>query len=89
MTSTLSAGFGTSRTTAESTFGAGLNAPGGTMNSGVTAQYACSITLSRPNTLLPGPAAMRSTTSFCSMKCMSRIAGAWSSAWNRIGELRL
>ena len=83
------AGRGTSRTTAESTFGAGRNAPGATVNSGVTAQYACSITLRRPYTLLPGPAAMRSTTSFCSMKCMSRIAAACSSAWNRIGEDRL
>src|SRR5690606_21321403 len=39
---------GTSRTTAESTFGAGRNAPGPTVNSGVTVQYACSITLRRP-----------------------------------------
>ena len=39
---------GTSRTTAESTFGGGRNAPGGTLNSGVTVQYACSITLRRP-----------------------------------------
>ena len=39
---------GTSRATAESTFGAGRNAPGGTMNSRVTANFACSITVSRP-----------------------------------------
>ncbi|KAG0752719.1 hypothetical protein G6F46_015278 [Rhizopus delemar] len=77
---------GTSRTTAESTFGGGRKAPGGTTNSEVTWQYACSITLRRPYTLLPGPAAMRSTTSFCSMKCMSRTTAACSSAWNRIGE---
>src|SRR5690606_11525506 len=80
---------GTRRTTAESTFGGGLNAPGPTANSAVTWHQACSITLSRPYTLLPGPAAMRSTTSFCSMKCMSRTAAAWSRAWNRIGEDRL
>jgi hypothetical protein len=35
-TATLSAGSGTSRTTAESTFGGGRNAPGGTTNSEVT-----------------------------------------------------
>ena len=29
---------------------------------------------------------IRSTTSFCSMKCMSRIAAACSSAWKRMGE---
>ena len=39
---------GTSRATADSTFGAGRNAPGGTMNSRVTANRACSITVSRP-----------------------------------------
>src|SRR5690606_32738049 len=39
---------GTSRTTAESTFGGGLNAPGPTVNSAVTRHHACSITLRRP-----------------------------------------
>ncbi len=39
---------GTSRITAESTFGGGRNAPGPTVNSEVTSQNACSITLSRP-----------------------------------------
>ena len=39
---------GTRRATAESTFGAGRNAPGGTMNSRVDAKRACSITVSRP-----------------------------------------
>src|SRR3546814_790703 len=63
--------------------------PGPTVNSEVTSQNACSITLRRPYTWLPGPAAARSTTSFCSMKCMSRTAAAWSRAWNRIGEDRL
>src|SRR5690606_2085790 len=39
---------GTSRTTAESTLGGGLNAPGATLNRPVTSQLACNITLSRP-----------------------------------------
>ena len=70
-----SAARGTSRTTAESTFGGGRNAPGGTLNSGVDAAVAPAASRSggrRP--CCPAPAAMRSTTSFCSMKCMSRIA---------------
>jgi len=41
-------GSGTSRTTEESTFGGGRNAPGGTSNSGSTSQRDCSITESRP-----------------------------------------
>ena len=39
---------GVSRATAESTFGAGENAPGGTTNRRRTAKRTCSITVSRP-----------------------------------------
>ncbi len=39
---------GTSRASADSTFGAGRNAPAGTVNSRVTAKLTWSITVSRP-----------------------------------------
>ena len=39
---------GRSRATAESTFGTGRNAPGGTMNKRSTSKRTCSITVSRP-----------------------------------------
>src|SRR5690606_24363791 len=43
---------GTRRTTAESTFGGGVNADGGTSSTGITLQKYCAITLKRPYALL-------------------------------------
>ncbi|MNV90201.1 hypothetical protein D3C71_1845630 [compost metagenome] len=76
---------GTRRTIAESTFGGGLKAPGPTLNRCSTRQLYCTMIDKRPQSPPPGPAAMRSTTSFCSMKCMSRISPAWLSRWKISG----
>ena len=68
---------GTSRATADSTFGAGRNAPAGTTNRRSTAKRACSITVRRPYSAVPGAAAMRCTTSFCSITVMSRTIASY------------
>ena len=43
------------------------------------------MTDSRPYAFVPGSATMRSTTSFCSMKCWSSIRWAKSARWNSSG----
>ena len=80
---------GTSRATAESTLGAGRNAPGGTVKSRSIEKTACSITVSRPYSAVPGAAVMRSTTSFCSITVRSQRFAAYPARWNSSGELML
>ncbi|GIT52963.1 MAG: hypothetical protein Ct9H300mP16_01230 [Pseudomonadota bacterium] len=55
-------------TTAERTFGGGLNAPGPTSNNNRVSHTRLTITLSRLYPLEPGSATRRWATSFCSMK---------------------
>ncbi len=69
----------------ESTAGTGLNAVGGTSKRFSTLNRYCSITESRPRASSPAAAAIRSTTSFCSMKVMSLIRSSYSHRRNKIG----
>src|SRR5678815_4739186 len=55
------------RATADQTRGGGLKAPGPTSNRCFASNQGASITVRRPYEPLPGAAAMRSTTSFCSI----------------------
>ena len=76
---------GRRRTIADHTFGCGVNAPGPTSNSDSAWADAAIITVRRPYSLVAGCAVIRSTTSFCSMKCMSAIAPCCASRRNSSG----
>ena len=75
---------GARRATADSTFGAGRNAPAGTVNSRSTRKRACSITESRR---IPACRALRpfAATSRCSITVRSFTLSSNCARWKRIG----
>ena len=70
--------LGIRHTNADRTLGGGSKLSGGTSISHSMWKRYCSMTEIRLKSESPGTATMRSTTSFCSMKCMSRMLLAYS-----------